>query len=308
MHESQGSTQDIAGLSNGSFGELLQGILPNDRHFLVTLPISLKAKAVFKFSNSNHLFIYPTEKRKVNLFCGLFATYYNLKITGNLSIETEIPIGKGLSSSTADIVATSRVLEKAFNIPHSLTCIEKLIRQIEPSDGLLYDGVVAYYHREVSLLQKFHYHPNLVILAIDEGGIVDTIKYNKIIRNPSIQEKLEYENLLNKFMQASERQDIKVIGKISTRSAELNQQYNYKPSLLDLLEINSTIEGLGVICAHSGTYIGILLEKLDKNLNNKIDYCRKILKKLNKELELFYTQESSLLHNISKEFQFEDIQ
>ncbi len=296
MHGSQGSSKNIAGLSNGGFGELLQGILPNDRHFLVTLPISLKSKAIFKFNNSKQLSVYPKEKIKVNLFCDLFSTYYNLKITGILSIETEIPVGKGLSSSTADIIASSRVLQAAFNIHHSPTCIEKLIRQIEPSDGLLYEGVVAYYHKEVSLLKKFDYHPNLVILAIDEGGVVDTVKYNQIKRHPSIEEKLEYETLLKKFMQAVEEQNLTLIGEISTRSAELNQKYNYKPSLLKLIEINSKIGGFGIICAHSGTYIGILLEKLDKKLNHKIDYCRTIFKELNKELEIFYTQESNILY------------
>lgn len=278
-----------SGFSYGAFGELLQGILPNEKHFLITLPINLKSKAYFKPNYSNQFTVKPNHKEKVKCFANLLAEYHKVPIGGDISIESEIPIGKGLSSSTADIVATYRSISKIFNVTYPVEHIEQLICQIEPSDGLLYDGVVAYYHREVSLLKKFDYYPDLIIIAMDEGGIVDTVQYNQIKRNPSIAEKYEFKELLSQCMDAIETQDLKTIGNISTRSAELNQKYNYKPSFKDILEINYKIDGLGVICAHSGTYMGILLNKLDLELDYKINYCRKMFTKLNRKLELFYT-------------------
>lgn len=156
------------GFSFGGFGELLQGVLPNDKHFLITLPINLKSKATFKFNGNNKFTIYPTCKEKVRIFCEMLSSYYRLPIKGDIIIESDIPIGKGLSSSTADIVATYRALSQGFDLKYSPVCAEKLMSQIEPSDGLLYDGVVAYYHKEVSLLNQFNYYPDLVIAAIDE--------------------------------------------------------------------------------------------------------------------------------------------
>lgn len=277
------------GFSYGAFGELLQGILPNERHFLITLPINLKSKAYFKPNYTNKFIVNPKYKTKVKHFANLLAINHKVPIGGEISIESEIPIGKGLSSSTADIVATYHAISKIFNVANSIEDIEQLIRQIEPSDGLLYNGVVAYYHREVSLLKKFNYYPNLVVVAIDEGGIVDTVKYNQIKKTPSLSEKYEFKELLLQCTDAIKVNDIKKIGRIATRSTELNQKYNYKPSFNNILETNYQIDGLGVICAHSGTYIGILLDKSDIKLNYKIDYCYKIFTKLNKKLELFYT-------------------
>ena len=279
------------GFSYGAFGELLQGVLPNDRHFLVTLPINIKSKAYFNPQSSKKFIVYPKCKEKIKNFINLFCNYYGIAAGGYLSIESEIPIGKGLSSSTADLIAVCRALSKAFNINYSPECIEKLMRQIEPSDGLLYDGVVAYYHKEVSLLKKFNYYPDLIILGIDEGGEVDTIRYNQVKQNPSIQEKYEFNKLLSQFIQAIAKKDLNTIGRISTRSTELNQKYNYKPSFNNILEINCVINGLGLICAHSGTYIGILLNKFDIDLNSKINYCRQACSKLNRKMELFYTVE-----------------
>lgn len=279
------------GFSYGAFGELLQGVLPNDRHFLVTLPINIKSKAYFNHQPSKKFIVYPDCKEKIKIFINLFCNYYGISSGGYLSIDSEIPIGKGLSSSTADLIAAFRALSKAFNINYSPECVEKLMRQIEPSDGLLYDGVVAYYHKEVSLLQKFNYYPDLIILGVDEGGKVDTIEYNRIKQNPSIEEKNEFKQLLSQFIQAITKKDLKTIGSIATRSTELNQKYNYKPSFNNILEINYAINGLGLICAHSGTYVGILLNKLDIDLNAKINYCQQVCSKLNKKMELFHTVE-----------------
>ena len=221
------------GFSYGAFGELLQGVLSNDRHFLVNLPINIKSKAYFNPQSSKKFIVYPKFKEKIKNFINLFCNYYGIVAGGYLSIESEIPIGKGLSSSTAD----------------------------------------------------------LIILGIDEGGEVDTIRYNQVKQNPSIQEKYEFKKLLSQFIQAISEKDLNTIGKISTRSTELNQKYNYKPSFNNILEINCAINGLGLICAHGETYVRVLLNKFDIDLNSKINYCRQVCSKLNMKIELFHTVE-----------------
>ena len=64
--------------------------------------------------------------------------------------------------------------------------------EIEPTDGVMYPGVVSFYHRKVELGEIFGPMPRLTVVAVDEGGEVDTIEYNRLRKPYTSEEKLEY--------------------------------------------------------------------------------------------------------------------
>jgi L-threonine kinase len=55
------------------------------------------------------------------------------------------------------------------------------------------------------------------------------------------------------------RGDLRSLGEISTRSAILNQDILPKPHLDLLLNVRRRYKALGVVIAHSGTQLGLLL-------------------------------------------------
>lgn len=168
------------GTACGTFGELLQGELPNGKHFLVTLPISLQSRAIFIPDHEiKEIFVYPLNKIKLKAAVEYLLKYLNVNIGGFLTIQSEIPEGKGLASSSADIVAGIRSVSNYLGYEITSNIIEDIMRKIEPTDGVMYSESVCFYHKEVRLAKKFGKLPPMIIIAADSGGVVDTLHYNK---------------------------------------------------------------------------------------------------------------------------------
>ncbi|PEE44042.1 GHMP family kinase ATP-binding protein [Bacillus pseudomycoides] len=261
------------GIAFGTFGELLQGVLPDgDVDFLVTLPISRFSYAKFTVrTKESTIEVFPVFKIKAKKLANRILDYYNLPKGGALVINSEIPSGKGLASSSADLVAVTRAIEECYDIKIPIAQLQSFMSEIEPSDGVMYEGTVSFYHKKVQLHKFLGNLPPLTIVSTDEGGEVDTIEFNKIVKPFTAEDKMEYRQLLSTISTAIQNQDVFTIGKVASRSAILNQKLRPKQSLNELIAICEEIGGLGVVVAHSGTCLGILLspdnEKYEEQLH-----------------------------------------
>lgn len=270
---SQGSKRTGNGRAFGTFGELLQGIRGiNDMDFLVTFPIDRYANARFVVEqDSDELTVVPSNKQKSKKIAAMILEHYDLPLCGRLEIDSDIPIGKGLASSSADLVATARAVGDCYGLEIPTGLLESLLHRIEPTDGVMYPGVVAYYHRKVELCDWIGSIPDLMVVSIDEGGEVDTVEFNKIPKPFTAEEKQEYCKLLNQAIEAVRQQDVRMIGQVATRSALLNQKLRPKRTLEELIALCEEINGLGVLIAHSGTCIGILLSPEDPHYDRQME-------------------------------------
>ncbi|BCH04390.1 hypothetical protein MesoLj131b_63890 [Mesorhizobium sp. 131-2-5] len=133
--------------------------------------------------------------------------------------------------------------------------------EIEPSDGVMYPGIVAYQHRSCRLISFLGQMPPLAVVGIDEGGIVETVAYDQRRGEISARQKAQYQELLEQARIAIPQGDIASIGKIATASALLHQERVPKEHLNSMLKVSEEVGALGVIVAHSGTVIGILLDR-----------------------------------------------
>ena len=249
------------GYAHGTFGELLQGTLHGaNNQFLVTLPISRFSKATFlPDPHSNELVIEPAHKIKsLDLLKRLIA-HFNVDIGGRLIIESELPEGKGMASSSADMVATVRALENSFRRLISIDMLLSMLRAIEPTDGVMFPDFVSFFHRRVDLCRRFGFPSSRIkILAVDEGGQVDTVAFNQRSHEFDDDERNEYASLLEKVETAIAQNDLTTMGKIATRSAILHQDRHPKRHLEKLLQISRDTGALGVAVAHSGSCAGLL--------------------------------------------------
>jgi uncharacterized protein involved in propanediol utilization len=270
-----------SGRAHGTFGELLQGILLNQKRFMVTFPINLFSYVTFVPDvNTTKITSFPEDKIKSIAIAKKLINYFKSNLGGKIFINSDIPEGRGLASSSADLVATAYAVANCINVDISEELIAEFISEIEPSDGVMYPGIVSFYHQEVKLINFIGNLSSLVIVGIDEGYTVDTLEYNTRTKSYTAACAMKYQQLLDEMTIAIRNHDLAVIGKIATESSIMNQENNPKMFLEECLRISNEIGALGVVNAHSGSFIGILLNPASDNFDLQQAFCKEHLKKL----------------------------
>ncbi|MEU8087057.1 kinase [Micromonospora sp. NPDC049101] len=263
----------FVGRAYGTFGELLQGVLPEeDGDFLVTMPIARWSTATFQRDPELHdVTVWPPHKTKALTLARLIAADHATGATGgNLVLRSDIPEGKGLASSSADLVATAHAVCGVLGIELTPTQLEDYLRGIEPTDGVLYPGVVAFHHRAVRIRSTLGSLPPVSVVGVDEGGEIDTLEFNRLPKPFSRRDQHEYADLLHRLGAAVRTGNLTEVGRVATRSAEMNQRLRPKRLLAALRATCRDVDGLGVVCAHSGTTLGILLDGTETEYRSKL--------------------------------------
>lgn len=248
------------GRSFGSFGEIVQGRLSNGEDFLVTLPVNMYSVSRITCRTVDGPSVVdcslPKSREVAERLLKILGLDDGVRI--RVSIARTLPVGKGLSSSTADMLAVVRAFEEAFGFNASPTFISRLFSSIEPHDGVQYDNCVVYNHRKGTLLDDLRYIPRFNIVAVDWGGVVDTLSYNSTL---SFDDAFlaSYDKLLSRLKVAFAEQDDAAIGACANRSTELQGERTNNAVLFDALRVASNIKALGALNTHSGTVVGFLL-------------------------------------------------
>jgi uncharacterized protein involved in propanediol utilization len=258
----------------GTFGELLQGALPDGADFLVTFPITRYSRAWFRLDPAGPLQVFPSHKVKSLRLTQAMLAAYGISVGGTLVLDTDLPVGKGLASSSADLVATARAVGGVLGLDTSPEAVEGWLRPIEPTDGVMHPGIVAFEHRAVRLRSSLGMLPASLVVAVDEGGLLDTVAFNRRPKHYSDSETAEYATLLQSLADAVRARDLAAVGQIATRSAVLNQRLAPKRNLGAMLRIARETGALGVVCAHSGTMLGLLLAEEDADHRRRLAAAR----------------------------------
>lgn len=252
------------GRAPGTFGELLQGILSSGTDFLVTFPVDLYVEAVFEPDPQlDQVVVSPPHKSKARRLASTLLAHHGAPTGGWLMVNSALPEGKGMASSTADLVATGRAVDAAYRLRLSNRLLQRMMAGIEPSDGVMHPGITAFLHKEVRLHRKLGTVPQLIIAGIDDGDMVDTVQFNQRRKPIPAHWGARYDELLDQLTTAVRDHDLDRIGVVSTASARLFQIFNPKAHLADVERICRDVGGLGVVVGHSGTCVGILLSRSD---------------------------------------------
>jgi uncharacterized protein involved in propanediol utilization len=250
------------GRSFGSFGEIVQGRLTNGEDFLVTLPVDLWSESKITCRKIDGPLVVESDYEKTKALVSLLLEEMGIRDEYylNIEIDRKIPVGKGLSSSTADMLAALRAIEQVFDLTLSRHEISRLFSLVEPHDALHYDTCVVYNHRRGYSIKEFLGVPEFQIIAVDNGGQVDTIEYNRRVQFTSEHLKL-YDALLADLIVAFESRDLRSIAHCATRSTFLHASRVDNKILSRAVECSSQYQALGTIAAHSGTVFGYLYPK-----------------------------------------------
>lgn len=256
-------------------GELVQGIYQGEP-CLVSCPIDKYSTAKVTISQGTHQEQKQPQLSKANqaLLAGL-TWFGHENYNGCLNIETSIPSGRGYGSSTADIGAVLYALAQACERPLSATQATLLAAEIEPSDSTLFSSLTMLNHLNGKRIETLSDAPNLNVLVIDPGEVIDTIKYNQQVP-PNTLTKLApiHQITFDLLRQGLQMKDWKMVGKAATLSATAHQKILFNPMLDNVLKITKSVSALGVCRAHSGSLLGLLLDPATTNIDEIRKYIQ----------------------------------
>jgi uncharacterized protein involved in propanediol utilization len=242
---------------SGTFGELVQGRI-GGRCFLVTLPINLYAFAAFHPDYVSRVRL-GSNHQKVECFIDALSVELGHPIKGQLRLSSMIPRGKGLASSSADLVAAGTAVLGAYGVAPSLHArmIARASGRVEPTDGVMYPGIVSFAQHNSQLIESFG-HMDLNIIGCLLPGDIDTCVYDSSRIRYSSRELRLFEEAYTLVRRAFEQKDRSLLGMAASISAEINQRFLPKPQFDEVKKIAHATKAAGIVVAHSGTAIGLI--------------------------------------------------
>ena len=232
----------------GTCGELAQGFFHGEP-ILITCPIEKFSTCIVSddFTGVDGL-----GSKSLAMLDKVLKLFNVQEFNFGVKLISELPHGKGMASSSADIAAVAQAVALSLGKNFSPEELGKLCTQIEPTDGIFFDGVVAMNPLTGRLIKKIHAQEKFLIAIFDYGGEVDTLTFNRRsdFNFPTINDTIDFA--------------------LTEKSALANQKILPKRGLLELIKFAKNIGAVTVNVAHSGTVTGIFFHEDDKHINEKI--------------------------------------
>ncbi|HHV81308.1 MAG TPA: hypothetical protein PK512_00075 [bacterium] len=245
----------------GSCGELIQGVIYG-RELLISYPIELGTVVSIEISEKK-----DTEKltpkiesaaEKTLEFLGIPKRFLeNIKIRKTSSL----PLGKGMSSSTADIASVIFGIGVLFGIELDSHKIAKISVSIEPTDSIIFEDITLFDSLRGEFILPIVPVPSLKVIVLEGKGSVDTLEYHNRTGKQVYSYADEWEEAYSLMDRSLKRGDWNGVGDASIKSALIQQRILPKPHLHEIIKCALDLGAYGINVAHSGTAVGIFMEE-----------------------------------------------
>jgi L-threonine kinase len=258
-------------------GELIQGILPDRSSFLVSgfASSTLYAEATLEDGPDSHA-LPPKARQALSLFLQAHSqriggssapsTTFTLAGTSPLTttpplagksirLSSNIPPGKGLSSSSADVLSVLYVVNDYLTAGFTSEELYHIAARVEPTDPCLSQDIVLF-KQQAGITEGSIPLPPLTLLYFDAAPElqIDTLDLQ---RPYSTDAPRFFDALLRTFLLSAARADYAGILNCITQSSIYNQAILALPGFDACLEL-AVDTGAGLMVAHSGTIIGLI--------------------------------------------------
>lgn len=250
------------GAAPATAGELVQGTL-DGKDFLITSPINLFSVAKAILRTTPEITVNPDgDYSKV-----VKAVQKLLDISGfchlgvDLQFTSRVPRGKGLASSTSEMLAAMRAVMRATGKTVSPRQLAEIATSVESSDPIFFPGVVRSNPLTGELYDCYGSPPPLHFLLVDTGGEVDTGTYDRErARRHSLKNEEKLRSAVRLIDRGFQKRSPRMVAQGATMSAEIHQGVLFKEPFEDLLKVSQEAGALGVNCAHTGTVLGVMYD------------------------------------------------
>lgn len=255
------------GICPASCGEFVQGIIDGEE-YLCSYAIDMYSKVYIE----EKLVDINLGRYKSRLAIEKVFEKFNLpkKYTKNISlnINSKIPVGKGMASSTADIGATIKATLSLIDKDLSSEEISKLAAEIEPTDSIFIDKNSIFNPLNGTVIKYLGNLTNAKVVILEPNKVLDTMKIR--LRQDYNRLKVENKEVIKKSFALLEeglkKNNLSLVGEACTLSSLANENIEKKEYLNEIIKISKKYGAYGVNIAHSGTVVGILI---DKFMNDK---------------------------------------
>lgn len=262
------------GVCPASCGEFVQGVLDSEE-YLSSYAINLFSVATLE-EGKEVIHKGPRKSRRaMELVFEKFGIPVDETKKISLNINSQIPIGKGMASSTADIGATIKATLSMLGGSLTGEEISKLAVKIEATDSLLLNRHSIFNPLTADIKKYLGGIDNTKVVILEPNDILDTksIRMTPNYKMYKLQNKQIIEESFSLLDQGLAKNDLSLVGKACTYSSLANENIHKKPFLKEIIEVSNKFGCYGVNIAHSGTVVGILM---DKEMDDKriIQYLR----------------------------------
>lgn len=262
------------GAADAHHGELLQGVFldADGRRCagLVTLPLrGLGARARFVRRPGPGVSVVPADRTKALRAARMTVGEcchgrHVLGDGGELTLESTVPVGLGMGSSSSDVIAAIRAVAAAFGVTLSAGAVARIAVRAETAcDPLMLGGgrPVLFAQREGRVLDVLgNALPRAVVVgcALGGGRPVDTLALPPQAHTD--EDVRRYADLLALLRRAVREGDAGLLGRVATGSARLGQRRLRHEEFEALVEVAGRTGAVGVQIAHSGSVAGLLFD------------------------------------------------
>jgi L-threonine kinase len=277
----------------GSMGELVQGTWEG-KEVLISLTIDrfseIEVDLVERVDpkSREHMQELWKSKRAMEL---ILQEWGLSRIAGKIVFRRcrSIPEGKGYASSTADIAALIAALALLVERDLYEEDIARIALKIEPSDGIVFSKMCIFDHLDGSILVRFPVPRYLGVVGVELPGVLDTLSVDR--RRMRAQWEKYQKDLSEAFGYAQrglEENDLSLLGRAATLSSWIAQSFFPEPIYEKLIEICSSIGGLGINRAHTGKAFGILFDTRVYPPKKMLQRAKEALR--NEKADVFYNK------------------
>ncbi|MGZ3118646.1 GHMP family kinase ATP-binding protein [Streptomyces sp. H62] len=252
----------VSGVCHGTLGELYQG------------PLRAGAEpeiAVVSFPVDRHSWVYFTPRtatgaplasvlgEKSATAARLFLEHYGLSLPpGDWHTHSELPVGVGMASSTADIVATLRCLFRVFSLPYDTDVVLGVLADIERADSVFLDEFALYLSGRHRVVRRLGPDVGFHTAFVTEPGTVDTAAVTPLLLDHYRRRGDEYQRCLTDLVKGFDSGDPAAVARAATVSAALSQEVLPKATFPSLRAQRERFGADGVFVAHTGCLAGYL--------------------------------------------------
>ncbi|MEZ7005288.1 hypothetical protein [Streptomyces sp. AD55] len=253
----------VVGVCHGTLGELYQGPLragPDPDIALVSFPVGLRTWTTFT-PGAVPPGPSPLGERSATA-ARLFLEHYGRTLPpGRWSTRSELRVGVGMASSTADIVATLRCLFRLFGLPYDDDVVVRVLARIERSDSVFLDEFALHLSGRHRVVRRLGTAIGFHTAYLTEPGTVDTAAVTGLLLAHYRRHGPEYEQCLADLLKGFASGDPAAVARAATTSAALSQRVLPKATFAPVLERRERFGADGVFVAHTGSLVGYLFRR-----------------------------------------------